>query len=594
MILGSGAIPLAMAADRREFVAAAASEDRRALANNRYSADVVAIARAGETLADVPDLAGDNALPRWLDEVAGYAVGDLRRRWRLAVDIDGPLDVVLTGGGDVAGEAAATTPSTRSGLERVGAISSRRGRPSAERVVAGRMSAATVRWLERRTARGPGPHEERGMRTSVASGPAASAPGASSATGRIARGNPLASATRRSSTPGSLWPIGSAPRKRPGRGPRTGLRRTCCSPTGSPILLRALTASAAAARSRSRWAGTSLGAGCPSRERRTRRAPHGADSGLRRDPAPVRGRRRGRGARRRIRDEIRRDGPMPFVRYMDLALYDPAGGYYRGPEARPGRAGDFITAPEAHPIFGRAVARVLDETWRRLGEPARFVVREHGAGDGTLALAILDGLRREGSGLERASRTSRSRSSRAARGDRLATGDAGWADILTGPAAVAEPIVGAVLGNEVLDALPVHRVRRREDALVELAVGLDGEQLVEVEIEPTTPALGERLVSEGVELVDGQTAEICLALDRWVGDAAAGLARGLLLLIDYGAIATELYDPVRRRDGTLRAYLRHRVHDDPYRHVGRQPDGARGRDRGRASRAAGGLEHPRR
>jgi SAM-dependent MidA family methyltransferase len=55
-----------------------------------------------------------------------------------------------------------------------------------------------------------------------------------------------------------------------------------------------------------------------------------------------------------------------------------------------------------------------------------------------------------------------------------------------------------------------------------------------------------------------------------VAGAAAGLARGLLLLIDYGAMATELYDPVRRRDGTLRAYLRHTVHDDPYRHVGRQ------------------------
>ena len=76
--------------------------------------------------------------------------------------------------------------------------------------------------------------------------------------------------------------------------------------------------------------------------------------------------------------------------------------------------------------------------------------------------------------------------------------------------------------------------------------------------------------SEGIELVDGQTAEICLAIDRWVADAAAGLGRGLLLLIDYGHAATDLYDPVRRRDGTLRAYVRHRVHDDPYRHVGRQ------------------------
>jgi SAM-dependent MidA family methyltransferase len=294
--------------------------------------------------------------------------------------------------------------------------------------------------------------------------------------------------------------------------------------------------------------------------------------GLRRDPAPdLEAVGEDEALVARIRDEIRRDGPMPFVRFMDLALYDPAGGYYRGSEARPGRTGDFITAPEAHPIFGRAVARVLDETWRRLGEPARFVVREYGAGDGTLALAILDGLRRDGSGLERAiaydpvevePRRIEAIASRLA--------DARWADILAGPATVAEPIVGAVLGNEVLDALPVHRVRRREDALVELAVGLDGDRLIEVEIEPTTPALAERLASEGVELVDGQTAEICLALERWVGDAAAGLARGLLLLIDYGAIAAELYDPVRRRDGTLRAYIRHRVHDDPYRHVGRQ------------------------
>ena len=126
------------------------------------------------------------------------------------------------------------------------------------------------------------------------------------------------------------------------------------------------------------------------------------------------------------------------------------------------------------------------------------------------------------------------------------------------------------MANEVLDALPVHRVRRRGDALVELAVGVDGDHLVEIEVPPTTPALAERLAREEIDLVDGQTAEICLALDAWVAEAAAGLARGLLLLIDYGAPATELYDPVRRRDGTLRAYLRHRVHDDPFAHIGRQ------------------------
>jgi SAM-dependent MidA family methyltransferase len=133
------------------------------------------------------------------------------------------------------------------------------------------------------------------------------------------------------------------------------------------------------------------------------------------------------------------------------------------------------------------------------------------------------------------------------------------------------PIDGVVLANEVLDALPVHRVRRQGRDLLELAVDVGPEDdLVEVEIEPTTPALAARLADEGVHLADGQTAEIGLALDAWVAAAAAGLRRGVLLVIDYGAAAGELYDPVRRRDGTLRAYVRHQVHADPYRHVGRQ------------------------
>ncbi len=273
----------------------------------------------------------------------------------------------------------------------------------------------------------------------------------------------------------------------------------------------------------------------------------------------------------RIREEIGRDGPMIFARFLDLALYDPEGGYYRASEPRPGRAGDFLTAPEAHPIFGRAVARVLDETWRRLGEPERFVLREYGAGTGTLAAAILDGLRRDASGLGRviAYDPVEVEPRRIAAIESRLT-EAGFADVLVEADQAGDPAVGAVLANEVLDALPVHRVRLRAGDLVELAVGLEGDRLVEVEIEPTTPDLADRLASEGIELVEGQTAEICLALDGWVADAVAGLAGGLFLLIDYGAVATELYDPVRRRDGTLRAYLRHRVHDDPYRHVGRQ------------------------
>ena len=91
-----------------------------------------------------------------------------------------------------------------------------------------------------------------------------------------------------------------------------------------------------------------------------------------------------------------------------------------------------------------------------------------------------------------------------------------------------------------------------------------------MEADPTTPDLAARLAEQSVQLAEGQRAEISLGLGSWVHAASAGLERGVLLLIDYGYPAAELYDPVRRRDGTLRAYLRHRVLDDPYAHVGRQ------------------------
>ena len=76
----------------------------------------------------------------------------------------------------------------------------------------------------------------------------------------------------------------------------------------------------------------------------------------------------------RIREEIQRTGPMPFARFMEFALYAPDGGYYRDAAARPGREGDFITAPELHPIFGQTLARAIVEIWQRLGEPAPFVL----------------------------------------------------------------------------------------------------------------------------------------------------------------------------------------------------------------------------
>ena len=271
----------------------------------------------------------------------------------------------------------------------------------------------------------------------------------------------------------------------------------------------------------------------------------------------------------RIRAEIEAAGPMTFARFMELALYEPEAGYYAGGAGGPGRAGDFLTAPEGHPIFGWSIARRLEASWAELGRPGEFVVREHGAGAGALALGVLEGLRRSGSPLLHAIRYQPIETSGPARRALPAAIDA------AGLAAhVQEPddrsATGAVIANELLDALPVHRVEGGPAGrLLECFVTVDAAgELTTVLGEPSTPGLAARLNAEGVTLEPGQPGEICLAIDAWVRAAAAPLDRGLFLVIDYGYPAADLYAPTR--GSTLRAYHRHRVHADPLVAIGRQ------------------------
>ena len=278
------------------------------------------------------------------------------------------------------------------------------------------------------------------------------------------------------------------------------------------------------------------------------------------------------GLLRRIVVEIRAGGPMTFARFMDLALYDPEAGYYTRIDATewgPGRRGDFMTAPESHPIFGEALARHLEDVWEALGRPDRFVVREHGAGTGALAAGILDGLRRSDSVLRAAIRYQPIDASPArlhALRERLAP--LNLPDTLE--EATDRPEPGAILANELLDALPVHRVEGGPGGeVLERFVNVTaGGAFEEVAGKPSTPALAERLTAEGATLEPGQVAEVCLALDGWIARVAATLERGQLLLIDYGQPAADLYDPAR--GSTLRVYHRHRVHADPFVAIGRQ------------------------
>lgn len=273
----------------------------------------------------------------------------------------------------------------------------------------------------------------------------------------------------------------------------------------------------------------------------------------------------------KIRAEIATRGPMTFARFMELALYDPALGYYTRPgEGGPGKAGDFLTAPEGHPIFGWSIARFLEATWDVMGRPSRFLIREHGAGTGALAAGILDGLRRSDSAMLPAVEYQPADASPArldALAARLAADD--LADHLRPPD--DDPAPGAVIANELLDALPVHLVEGGADGTLRehfVVVGSEPDTFDTALGPPSTPALAARLDAERITLEPGQPAEVCLAIDDWLTRATAPLERGVVLLIDYGHDARDLYAP--GRGSTLRAYHRHRVHADPFVAIGRQ------------------------
>ncbi|HYI13976.1 MAG TPA: SAM-dependent methyltransferase [Thermomicrobiales bacterium] len=268
-----------------------------------------------------------------------------------------------------------------------------------------------------------------------------------------------------------------------------------------------------------------------------------------------------------IRSEIERDGAITFARFMDLALAHPDYGYYLSQDARAGFAGDFLTGPETHRIFGQTLARQVAECWDRLGQPASFVVREEGAGSGTLARDILNGLRNERPDVLDALRYELSdvNAARVSSGlDMLA--DAGYDTLAANASDV--PFTGVLLANELLDAFPVHRIVIRAGEPREIYVSWRDGWFADEEGSLSSDTLAEPLAS--LELIEGQRLELSPASWEWSAGVAGKLEHGYAILIDYGYPAEQLYSSSERPDGTLRTYSRHLVGDDPYRRVGMQ------------------------
>jgi SAM-dependent MidA family methyltransferase len=250
-------------------------------------------------------------------------------------------------------------------------------------------------------------------------------------------------------------------------------------------------------------------------------------------------------------------GWIPFARYMELALYSPGLGYYAAGAHKFGEAGDFITAPELSPLFGRTVARQVAEI---MAQSASNIL-ELGAGSGRLAVDMLSELERLGSlpdsyAILEVSADLRARQQGLLREhlphllERIR-----WLDELP------EKFSGTVVANEVLDALPVHLVHWRDSALTERGVAAGEHGFVWQE-----RAIGDaRLLhaAQQISVPDDYVSEICLAARGLVNSLAQRMEQGAMLFIDYGFGAREFYHP-QRRSGTLMCHYRHHAHDDPF------------------------------
>lgn len=265
--------------------------------------------------------------------------------------------------------------------------------------------------------------------------------------------------------------------------------------------------------------------------------------------------------------EASASGAITLAQYMALALYHPVHGYYQRERLAPGRTGDFLTSPEASPYFGLTVARQLIEVWDRLGQPTNWEIREYGAGTGVLAYDIMAGISHDApeamSGLiYRIVETNSYRRAEAL----TAMTEAGLGERVQ----ISEPFdplpmfTGVLLGNEVADAFPAHRLVVRNGELRECFVTLDGNAFTWVEgARSETVAIMPEIEAIAQELPENSLLEVSPAAMTWFASAAAQLDRGLALIIDYGYQAEVLYS-AHRLEGTLRAYRGQRVSDDPF------------------------------
>jgi SAM-dependent MidA family methyltransferase len=233
-----------------------------------------------------------------------------------------------------------------------------------------------------------------------------------------------------------------------------------------------------------------------------------------------------------IRSEIQRGGPISFERFMEQALYHPEHGYYLRDKDPFGGEGDFFTNSQLQPVFGRFIARQIEQWRREMGSPPEFTVVEIGAGRGETLAEV-----------------------------QKALPDVECVAAERGTGSLPGGFTGVVYSNEFFDALPVRALEKRGTSFTELLVGLDEERFCWLKAGTPGAALDQYVNRYAPGLSDGQRLEVNLAALHELERIAGALQRGYVLTIDYGYTAEEIAAG-RFPQGSLMAYKRHQAQQD--------------------------------
>lgn len=275
--------------------------------------------------------------------------------------------------------------------------------------------------------------------------------------------------------------------------------------------------------------------------------------------------------RERIADVIRREGPIPFSRYMEMCLYDSRDGYYMRSAERFGKAGDFYTSSDIHAIFGRLLCRQFEEMWRVLGCPSQLDVVELGPGRGLFAADVLDWATKkfpEFAAELRYRCIETSPDSRERISERLKRHvEGGTASVHESLESAAEKLSGnvVVFANEFFDALPVEVLTSEG----EVRVDVEGDRFVERFV-PARPEVFAYVDGQSVHPADGQRVEVNLAAQEWMRNIAGLFSErlGFCVFVDYGYTRDEQL--AGRHLDTIMTYRAHQSSPDPYAAPGEQ------------------------